>query len=508
MILLSSPKDASTESPSPPDAAPLQPSSELSEGEASLGPAPVARLEPLSGSPGPTERPEKKRGRRAEKNPAGQGIAAQHAFPEARFPVWARIDASRRSERRRAAAEHFERSQTEEPVDRRSLDQSSAEGLPERRGFARRESEEREREPALEPPAWHSANPAERFSNRILEGRALRVSERGSRSDVCGEEFGPSRKGRGPDIGREALSATAGTAPEALEAAFLAGAALAALDSVARAEAPWRGAWSARLALSAASASARLLGRGEDEAALRDAFALRRPGDDPGPAGRLLAAWRRAASCRPDLVFERDIAEKIIFDLGLPRSGPVLKGIEEAAALAKSEQPAVFAAAEAAARTFRALAQDHGREAEIFSLLLADAVLAYRLRWPVLVPFLAGVIFDPALRRGPEGKRPRPDDPDWSQICCLAVTRAAAPAHDLARDLARRSEKLEAALPSLRTKGAAAAVAKILAEDAVGASMRPGNLSERAARRLFDRLVSFGVVRELTGRPTFRLYGL
>ncbi|TJX52708.1 MAG: DUF1403 family protein, partial [Mesorhizobium sp.] len=40
----------------------------------------------------------------------------------------------------------------------------------------------------------------------------------------------------------------------------------------------------------------RLAGRTEDEAALRDAWYLRQPGDDPGPAGTILAAWKRLAS--------------------------------------------------------------------------------------------------------------------------------------------------------------------------------------------------------------------
>jgi hypothetical protein len=341
---------------------------------------------------------------------------------------------------------------------------------------------------------------------RLIEGRTLGGAARSSAGEPAVQSLGPPEEGRGlPDS--DARSAGA-RATGAYEAAFLAGAALAALDPIPRAEQSWRGCWGARLALEAAAASARLLGRAEDESALRDAFTLRRPGDDPGPAGRLLVAWRRVAGRRPDLVFGAATAEKIARDLGLPPDVRLGTIVEEAAALARSDRPAVFAAADAAAFASRSLEHAPVREREILALLLADAVLAAKLRWPVFVPLLAGAALHPSLRKGSQGKRPRPGDPDWAEACCLAYARAAESAHDRARDLARRAERLEATVPKLRAKGAEAAVASILEEDAVTAAMRPGHLSERAARRMFDRLVSLGALRELTGRPTFRLYGL
>src|SRR5277367_1634235 len=80
------------------------------------------------------------------------------------------------------------------------------------------------------------------------------------------------------------------------EAGFLAGAALARLDAVVRENPPWAGAWRQRLALRAAAASVARAGRNEDEAALRDALHLTRPGADPGPAGQRLRAWRALAA--------------------------------------------------------------------------------------------------------------------------------------------------------------------------------------------------------------------
>ena len=51
-------------------------------------------------------------------------------------------------------------------------------------------------------------------------------------------------------------------------------------------------------------------------------------------------------------------------------------------------------------------------------------------------------------------------------------------------------------------------VQRLLEDDAVASSRTGVQLTDRSARRLFERLGDLGAVRELSGRPTFRLYGL
>ncbi|MFE3838438.1 DUF1403 family protein, partial [Pseudogemmobacter sonorensis] len=77
----------------------------------------------------------------------------------------------------------------------------------------------------------------------------------------------------------------------------------------------------------------------------------------------------------------------------------------------------------------------------------------------------------------------------------------------LHRDLRTRAARLLAVAPKLRGRDAAAVVARLLSEDAL-APRAGARASDRAARRIFDRLVALGAARELTGRASFRLYGL
>jgi hypothetical protein len=312
-----------------------------------------------------------------------------------------------------------------------------------------------------------------------------------------------------------------------LEAAFLAGAGLALLDARVRAEPPFTGVWRQRLALEAAAASARILRRGEDEAMLRDAFYLRRgDADDPGPAGRILVAWR-ALSTTLDAGTVAHVAGlldlKIVDDLYA-----AIASAQQIALDPAGYRGAPFAAAAEAARLlFRHCPDDHHPEWEILALWLADAVLAVRLKWPLPLPLIAGSLLHPSLRRHGEHssglrrrRRPSPGDPNWMRSCALAYAHAAVHACDLFADLERKAQKLATVSTRLRAKGAAAVIKRLHHEDALfpskagfsgGGNMSVGGgvaMSSRSMRRLFDRLVALGAVRELTGRPTFRLYGL
>ena len=132
-------------------------------------------------------------------------------------------------------------------------------------------------------------------------------------------------------------------------------------------------------------------------------------------------------------------------------------------------------------------------------------MLAQRLKWPFALPLLAAPLFSGGggARGATSPTAPR------RRASCSPTPRAAAQACDLSAELGRRAQKLLAAQPKLRAKGAGAALQALLDDDSLSASSKiGGQISERGARRLFDRLVALGAVRELTGRATFRLYGL
>ena len=303
-------------------------------------------------------------------------------------------------------------------------------------------------------------------------------------------------------------------APETeAEAAFFAGAALARLDPIVRQNPPWAGVWRRRLALSAAAASVRRAGRAEDEAALRDAYHLIRPGGDPGPAGKFLLASRELAPARPDSGGARWpppprfsgflSTKRWNRPSRRPRPAPPPPGLRRSPPRALS----TWRGAPSTSAAGRPSPRGRGGEGEALAAWLADAVLAQRLNWPFALPLLAASLLPGAGRRagGPEN----PADGGETARVVFAYAKAAAGAVDLAGDLARRAEKLERAAPKLRAKGAGAALQALLDEDCLAASSElGGQLSERGARRLFDRLVALGAIRELTGRATFRLYGL
>lgn len=283
--------------------------------------------------------------------------------------------------------------------------------------------------------------------------------------------------------------------------AYMAGSALNALDNLVQAEPEWSGAWRHRLALKAAAACMKLIGRTEDEAALRDAWLLRRSGDEPGPAGTVLAAWRRLAGRTPTLA-TADL-QAVTGLLGVGWSAGFGDLIDVTRDEVRSGAPAPLIAARIAAAVMR-----EDPKAEILAWWLADCALSWRMGWRHVVPILGVQIHAPLLRSGPEGRRARPGSDAFRQAVFIASALGAAEACRLAADMAAQAERLRAAVPKLRSKAAGDVVDRLLGDDAVSGTLTAKNLSRWASRRLFDRLVELGAVRELSGRSTFRIYGL
>ena len=271
---------------------------------------------------------------------------------------------------------------------------------------------------------------------------------------------------------------------------FSAGAALAVLDAMVRSDGPVGLLWRKRLALSCAAALFQLEGRREGEAQLRDAFALRKPGDDPGPAGRMLIGWRALGETRALRSVDWPARLPGFFDLP---PEPVSEILRDLGARFVGRTPPLRFAAEAT-REVLAL----GPTWRGLALWLADAALAQALGWDRPVPLLAAHLPRAAFRL--EGEA-------WLAACASAWGRGAVAAFDLHRDLTRRADALRAAHLRRPGKDTAAIITVLLTEDATPAQAGL-EASDRAARRLFDRLTSLGLVREVTGRSTFRLYGL
>lgn len=253
-----------------------------------------------------------------------------------------------------------------------------------------------------------------------------------------------------------------------------------------------------RLALRAAVHCLKLEGRGQSEADIRDAYLLTAAGDAMGPAGDMLALWRtgstlsfRQASWRERLNTALPEEMQEFFSNWMDQAedlqgSPVTKAISILTDIVEA-----FPRQEAVA------------------LFCADVVLARSLGWNVPLPLFGLYLKRDALRAAANGE-------DIQIVCHEAVAYASQDAVRLAHDLARRAAHLLAVEPKLRTKGSQDAVRLFLSEDAVlpstmlSPTIRGSSttMTPRSARRLCERLIELGVARELTGRASFRLYGV
>lgn len=219
-----------------------------------------------------------------------------------------------------------------------------------------------------------------------------------------------------------------------------------------------------RLALSAATATSKLEGRLARESDIRDAYHLTPPGEARGPDGDLLAFWREAVRMR------QSGAGEIADVVGADFAGEVSVWLDVGLDCARTHGPVAGCVA-----VLQAVLETDDR-AERTACLLSDVVLARTLNWKQVLSVTARRLTKATLRDlMSEGQ-------GAELTAQMRILESVQETIRLARDLARRAEALRFVAPKLRAKGSEAAVDLFLTENAVA--------------------------QELTGRPSFRLYGI
>jgi hypothetical protein len=262
-----------------------------------------------------------------------------------------------------------------------------------------------------------------------------------------------------------------------------------------------------RLALKAAKNCLKIERRSSDEGQIRDGFLLaERDRMDNleqamGPSGFMYAQWRDHVQCS---------LEQETFCTNFIGTIPIYTRVTMAEIM-EIDQPEV-SPVQAATRALSDVMSVLPREAMV-ALQWADITLSEALGWKFMLPFVGASMTSKELKLFSDGNT----NPEELLITVhTAIARSARDAIRLCLDLSRRAAKLKAVAPKLRAKGSDTAVALFLSEDVVSPStlasswiFKTNNLmTPRAARRFCDRLVELGVARELTGRSTFRLYGV